>query len=135
VRSLIGVLVIGVLLSVPSIALQTASADDLKLLLPFLKDVSFSGTPSIHLSTGDLQTVKNPKGSGTLIFAKPSKNLYGRKPIWIVLSSTVYALNGPAKDFAPGLKFPREAPDKAWKPSGLNQYSVDAEVLRVTYGK
>jgi hypothetical protein len=113
---------------------QAPAAEDLRVLLPFLKDASFLGTPRIHLTGSDLQTVKNPKGVGTIIFVKGSKNLYGRKPIWIVLSKTPYALNGPAKDFAPELKFPRDAPENAWKPTGLNPYSVDSEVLKLTYG-
>jgi hypothetical protein len=152
-KTMLGVLLMGLVVHAYG---QTRVANEVRVLLPLLKQPSFVRIP---LRAGDFSTIANPHGSGTIVFVKSPRGAADlvlgtppvgtakldwppRKPLWIVLSKSaathsgellIYALNGPAKDITPAVDFPRGASDFVWKDTGMNKLEVSEAILKLTY--
>jgi uncharacterized membrane protein len=90
------------------------------------------------ITSDDLREKRNPKGSGTFVYApqtsySDSGYSFERQVVWLVLDGYAYPLNGATKDVTPELKWPREADETTWEKSGLNPYSP-TEALEIVFG-
>lgn len=91
------------------------------------------------ITSADLREKRNPKGSGTFVYApktsySDSGYSFERQIIWLVLDGYAYPLNGATKDVTPELKWPREADEATWGKSGLSPYSP-TEALNIVFGQ
>jgi hypothetical protein len=95
---------------------------------------ALDGKNKLGVSTSDLESKVNPKGAGTFVYVAQTRfRDVERNLVWLVLDGRAYALNGPSKMLTPGLPWPREGDESAWKATGLNQFSA-TEAMAIVFG-
>lgn len=83
---------------------------------------------------------KNKRGDGNFVYlfmpvivAKDGIILgtLSTTPIWLVIDTKAYPLNGPSKKITPSLPWPRETEEGVWDKTGLDKYSPAIEAFKI----
>ena len=95
-----------------------------------------SNPTRIAILASDLRADPNPYGKGMLVY-HPQTNFNGTGHlfVWLVLDGVAHPLNGGSKDVTPSLNWPREMPEAAWRPTGLDPASPKKAIALVFPGR
>ena len=87
------------------------------------------------VSADDLTVMENPEGEGQIVYIPQVQERLGQpiNLLWVVVARQAYAVNGPSKELAPGLPWPREAPGGVWNTTGLDPFQATA-TIRMVFG-